>query len=109
MSKQITINLHAPKFLNVKLYDDYYKVTVSLHISEEQFIYLSRIMCREAKPIHYNGRYYIHWEKSFAYTETPFVAAYAEAETAMRHMKIITRETQINILLDEIDTIKYCE
>ena len=105
-SNNVRSAIVAPEFTNMTLYNDCYRLTISLHISEEVFNRLVSSEMREAKPICYRGRKYLHWEKSFYY-DVKFWDAYAEAETALRHMKVIIREAKIHILEDEIDVIKY--
>ena len=106
-SNNVRSAIVAPEFTNMTLYNDCYRLTISLHISEEVFDRLSYTEMRDAKPICYKGRKYLHWEKTFCYDETSFNEAYGEAETALRHMKVIIREVKILILEDEIDVIKY--
>ena len=107
-SNNVRSAIVAPEFTNMTLYNDCYRLTISLHISEELFNHFSISCMREAKPICYKGRKYLHWEKTFWY-DTRFYEAYAEAETALRHMKVIIREAKVLILQEEIDLIKYGE
>ena len=96
----------APEFTNVKLYNDGYTLTVSLHISEKVYDGLCQSELHEARPIQYRGRYYFHWSKTYLY-DTKFCFAFAEAEIALRGMKVIIREQKVRILQDEIDYLKY--
>lgn len=106
-SNNVRSAIVAPEFTNMTLYNDSYRLTISLHISEEVFSRLSDCM-REVKSFYYKGRRYLHWEKTFYYN-TKFDEAFAEAEIALRHMKVIIREIKVRILQEEIDLIKYGE
>ena len=107
-SSNVRSAIVAPEFTNMTLYNDGYHLTISLHISEEVFNRLSTAHMNESKPIGYKGRYYLHWEKTFWYN-TEFCEAFAEAETVLRHMKVIIREVKVILLQEEIDLIKYAE
>ena len=99
-SSNVRSAIVAPKFTNVKLYNDGYKVSVNIPISSKVFE-MFRDKPFGHKLISFNGKYYIHWEKSYQYS-TPFISAYDEAESHLINMKIEGRAYKIDILNDEI-------
>ena len=98
----------APEFTNMTLYNDCYRLTISLHISEEVFDRLYPNLPKDLTLIDYKGRKYLHWEQTFLY-ETSFYLAFAVADALLRDMKVIIREAKVLILQDEIEAIKYGE
>lgn len=103
-SSNVRCAIVAPQFTNVKLYQDGYKVTVSLPISERMHEHLT--LMYNGVAISYRGRYYIHWEKSYGY-DIPFGTAFSEAANNLVHMKITLREAKIEFLQNEIEFLKW--
>lgn len=103
-SSNVRSAIVAPDFTNVKLYNDGYKVTISLHISEAVFAWLEPNYYGRA--ICYRGKHYLHWEKNYPYSIS-FADAFADAQHILQHMMVLIRETKIEILKAEIDQIEY--
>ena len=106
-SSNVRSAIVAPEFTNVKLYNDGYKVTISLPISEDVYHMIGSTVSGNVV-ICYRGKYYIHWEKSYGY-ETPFGMAFSEAYDNLKHMKIAIRQAKIDILQAEITLIASAE
>lgn len=105
----------APEFVNVTTYNDGFRLTISLHTSEDVYNHF-----REQQNSHailYRGKYYLHWEEFYSYSMvkvnnqviSPFDKAFADAKKALKHLKIMSREAKIASLKAEIDCIKYAE
>jgi len=105
MTSNVRCGIVAPKFCNLKLYNDGFKVSVSLHISQDIYDEL-REMNDAYKPIQYRGKCYLHWEKSFHYACDSFDEAYEEAFEALHSMKICIRRHKIVLLSREIDVLQ---
>ena len=91
----------APQFANLRLYQDCYKLTVSLNISKDVYEALRQSNYKSSMYFQYKGRYYIHWEQSFRYT-TSFNTAYTIAGHAKDELMIIIRRMKVKLLQDEI-------
>lgn len=115
-----TSNIHnaivVPGFVNMTAYNDSFKFTISLNISEYVSMIIHKYCGDSLAPICIKGKYYLHWEKFFSWgkydeelkqavSNIPF--ACQEAYRVLKHMKIAIREAKIQELNDEIDTIKY--
>jgi len=109
MRQQISSSIIAPRFCNMKLNSFDYTLSISFQITEEMHLKIqSGIYGRALKSFRYNGRYLIHWEKTYQYS-IPFYSAFNEAYEVKKHLKIIMRKVKQAVLEDEIDLIKYCE
>lgn len=107
-TNNVRCNIVAPSFVNQTLYDGGYRLTVSLNISEEIYAHLCNLFNGSITVFRYQGKYYIHWEKSYRY-DTAFAAAYVEAAKALRQLQIIVRQAKIELLEKEIDNLKHPE
>ena len=103
-SSNVRSAIVAPEFTNVKLYNDGYKVTISLPISGDVYQRIYSTISADIV-ICYRGKYYIHYETSYRY-ETPFAKAFDEAYGTLKHMKITIRQAKIDILYNEITMIE---
>ena len=103
LTSNVRCGIYAPRFCNLKLYNDGYKASVSLRVSLDIYNELWGIS-GDYKPIEYQGRYYIHWEKSYHYCDH-FFDAFEDAHQALRRMKIITRQAKIDVLTREISDL----
>lgn len=113
-SSNVRSAIVAPEFSNVKLYNDGFVVTVSLHISSNVYEHFAAQQDRHV--IAYRGRFYLHWEKHYSYfideldpenpTLSPFPKAFREARKALKHLMIMRREAEIAILNREISVLK---
>ena len=109
MRQQISSSIVAPQFCNLKLGSTGYILTISFTISGAMH---EKLQCgiygRDFKSFRYNGRHFIHWEKSYSY-EVPFYRAFDEAYGVKKHLKIVMRKVKQDLLDDEIDLIKEWE
>lgn len=100
-SNNVCSAVAAPQFANLKLYQDCYKLTVSLNISKDVYEALCQSNYKPSMYFQYRGRHYIHWERSFGYT-TSFGTAYQIAGQAKDELMIIIRRMKVKLLQDEI-------
>lgn len=98
----IRANIRAPKYVNIRLNNDAYLLSISLHISEDVY----RVLSREDNifPMKYNDRYYIHWDSVFSYFMS-FDEAFNIAHERLKTMKILIRHAKIELLANEIKEI----
>ncbi len=106
MTSNVRCSISAPSFVNLKLYDCGYKVTVSLHISGGIADLLSDTIS-DFKVIKWRGKFYLHYEADYDYS-TAFDCTYCEASVALRKMKIAIRQAKMQSLQNEIELLK-CE
>lgn len=107
MRNQIRTNIAAPQFCNLRLAYDGYVISISFRITEEMHLRLQN-RYPAVKTYGSAGKYYIHWEKTYPYWK-PFYDAFQEAYRIKAHLKVLMRQIKIDILEDEIDTIKWYE
>ena len=94
--------IKAPKYVNIKLNNDAYILSISLHISEDVYNILSRE--DSISPIKYNNKYYIHWDSLFSYFMS-FEEAFNIAYRRLKTMQVMIRNAKIQILSNEIKEI----
>lgn len=102
MVEMIQANIRAPKYVNIKLNNDAYILSISLHISEDVYTVLSRE--DNIFPMKYNNKYYIHWDSIFSYFMS-FDEAFDIAYKRLKSMKIMIRNAKIQLLTEEIEEI----
>ena len=100
----IKTNIQTPKFVNVKLYNDIYVLSISLHINSDTSAFIEST--NGIYPINYRGKLYVHWEECYKY-ETPFEVAFIQARTILDEMMILIRKAKISVLEHEILAISH--
>ena len=99
----IRANIHTPEFVSVKLYNDAYVLSISLHTSPRVRNLIEST--DEVYPIEYKGKPYIHWHKCYEY-RTSFEDSFREARLMLNEMMVLIRKAKICALEHEILSIR---
>lgn len=105
---RIDVNITLPSYVNLYLKDDHYAVSVTFHITKEMYDYM-KVRYQNEKYFDYakiGNKYYCRFLRKYRYTVPFNISLFQIAEQDKDTLKIMMRQTKIELLKHEIYKIK---
>lgn len=108
---QISVDINAPKYVTLKLYQDVYKVVIALPITEAAAKQVGKYIDYSYTEIlppsaAFNRKFYcVQFTRTYHYDTSFDKSCWCQAPEDLRNLKIWLRWAKIDVLDNEIDAI----
>jgi len=109
---QISVGINVPNYVTLKLYQDCYKVVIALPITSAAANKVGKYLdCSHTEILFpsatFNRRFYcVQFTRTYHYDTSFDKSCWCQAPRDLQALKIQLRRAKIDVLDDEIDTIK---